>query len=567
MEPLPGPNQTNSTKAQAVFSTPENSDFYSQFSFDELVPDIQEIRLIQLSTKPGHNLIHCKFQRRRISDVKGKYYALSYCAGNPANSRPVLLEGIPFNVFANLEHALSQILALWHATLPDGGANCLLWVDQICINQHNDRERSHQVGFMREIYSNSKEALICLSTDDTRQEATESGVDWMKNFRHACNSYLDMSIGRTRHGRDQALFSHLTIQNTLLSNLNSPSFVNGWLAFYDFCERPWWRRAWVQQEFICSPTAIFIYQGRWIRWEGLSRFLPNLCNVLQGFALGDYMFSVLRDLLRSNLEESHLSTILERGKAASSSLEAVELLVKVKESWRGDEDLKEMLSLSRHCRSSDPRDRVFAFLGLAHPGYGLTADYDASNTLDKVLLDTARRVINFEGDLGLLSYAVGTPKRDTDSLPSWVPDWTSDEFLHLGGFAHLPHDPNKPLSDTDRPFVHCGRLLRVRGMKVDSIQRNLSISSWANALHDCVYKTARGHVVRCRSISRQGDELWVLLGAKWPFILRPNPEGYILVSEAEEINIEKEPADKINFGKVMTGMLGGVADLRTITLL
>jgi hypothetical protein len=37
-----------------------------------------------------------------------------------------------------------------------------LWVDAICINQKDDKERGHQVGFMRDVYAKATEVVVLL---------------------------------------------------------------------------------------------------------------------------------------------------------------------------------------------------------------------------------------------------------------------------------------------------------------------------------------------------------------------------------------------------------------------
>jgi hypothetical protein len=38
----------------------------------------------------------------------------------------------------------------------------VLWIDAICINQEDDKERGHQVAIMRDVYSRAIEVLIWL---------------------------------------------------------------------------------------------------------------------------------------------------------------------------------------------------------------------------------------------------------------------------------------------------------------------------------------------------------------------------------------------------------------------
>jgi hypothetical protein len=51
-------------------------------------------------------------------------------------------------------------LALCYLRKEESGR--VLWVDAICINQKDDKERGHQVGMMRDVYSKATEVLIWL---------------------------------------------------------------------------------------------------------------------------------------------------------------------------------------------------------------------------------------------------------------------------------------------------------------------------------------------------------------------------------------------------------------------
>ena len=55
---------------------------------------------------------------------------------------------------ANLSSALRR--------LRDKTSVVRVWVDSLCINQRNVRERTHQVGLMRKIYEGSQEVVIWL---------------------------------------------------------------------------------------------------------------------------------------------------------------------------------------------------------------------------------------------------------------------------------------------------------------------------------------------------------------------------------------------------------------------
>jgi Heterokaryon incompatibility protein (HET) len=92
------------------------------------------------------------------------YCAISYFAGNHKETEVIFVNGIRFNAFANLARALRQIVqAKERGYLKE--CPQLIWVDQICINQSNPAERSHQVSFMRNIFESASVVLACLGED------------------------------------------------------------------------------------------------------------------------------------------------------------------------------------------------------------------------------------------------------------------------------------------------------------------------------------------------------------------------------------------------------------------
>ena len=116
---------------------------------------------------------------------------------------------------------------------------------------------------------------------------------------------------------------------------------------------------------------------------------------------------------------------------------------------RRSDDLLTYLSHSRTCRSSDRRDRVYAFIGLVGPSYGIVPDYSDHNTIIHVLIDAAQKIIRHDRNLRMLSYAAGTGGTLSFKLPNWVPDWTRErseaaEALSLALRAAAQTKTNRP---------------------------------------------------------------------------------------------------------------------------
>ena len=81
--------------------------------------------------------------------------------------------------------------------------------------------------------------------------------------------------------------------------------------------------------------------------------------------------------------------------------------------------LSYLLSARRPCLATDPRDKVFALVGLANDARGLLPDY--SKPLTDVYLQTAEHILSTDRDITLLSEVKGLQLGS--GLPSWVPDW------------------------------------------------------------------------------------------------------------------------------------------------
>jgi len=92
-------------------------------------------------------------------DNKPTYTALSYAWGTAPERVPFFFTGDTYlEVTASLGSALSCLC-------PESSTP-YLWVDQLCIDQSNESERSIQVNMMARIYEQSDETLVWLGEGD-----------------------------------------------------------------------------------------------------------------------------------------------------------------------------------------------------------------------------------------------------------------------------------------------------------------------------------------------------------------------------------------------------------------
>jgi len=82
------------------------------------------------------------------------YHALSYVWGDAINITPIQLDRSDFRVTKNLHSALHYIRLRTEVLT--------IWIDAICINQNDLKERGQQVQLMGRIYTGPEKCIIWL---------------------------------------------------------------------------------------------------------------------------------------------------------------------------------------------------------------------------------------------------------------------------------------------------------------------------------------------------------------------------------------------------------------------
>jgi hypothetical protein len=234
--------ETSATTQTDNFYSPENLSFYARQPYESLDKFSRTIRLLVVK-QDRYGGMQCRLKDGiPLSDAKGTYTAISYCAGDPKITRPVHVNSIPFNAFANLAHAIKRTYRYLYHRSKDEGTEVLLWADQICINQSDKSERSHQVGFMYAIYRSARDVAVCLSTEEKRGE---SAFQWIHDmYLRLSNTNPPNYSAGVNYSYDGSGFT-----STVLSNMGHEFFRNGMVDTLLMFEQPWWSRAWVNMHF------------------------------------------------------------------------------------------------------------------------------------------------------------------------------------------------------------------------------------------------------------------------------------------------------------------------------
>ncbi|KAH7094369.1 heterokaryon incompatibility protein-domain-containing protein [Paraphoma chrysanthemicola] len=470
-----------------TFYSPQNYTFYAQNPYETLDKSSRCIRLLKVCERDADNRpIGYKFTNWiPLDEARDTYTAISYCAGDPKNTRSIQVNGLQFNAFANLARALVDTCAYRKEHHDDDDP--LIWADQICIDQSNPHERSHQVGLMGDIYRAARDVTVCLSSTDRPNAAFDLINDLRDKIEWPTLHTVASALGKLNRNYGQSIMKIRQLYMKLASRLQS-------LDVLAIAKEPWWRRAWTFQEFQLAKNPHFVYGDRAIPW----------------LHLATVMISFESDVVWSDSRHGR------------DNIEAIRFHFSHKTSSRRG-DLLQLLMHSYLCGTSDERDRVYAFLGLVE-SYQVYPDY-ASKTVDDVYTDAARSIMIHDGNLNVLLFAAYSRGTVSAILPSWVPDWTTPSKSDLGGRVWAYHADFRwgisPVSGVI-DFTDSGKVLQVTGRYLETLTSRLETvrTSGKDTLEYELSAAGRNISVCTNTYTRCKDEQWLLAGLRVPVILR-----------------------------------------------
>lgn len=130
----PDPSKNRRKKRQSEAHDLESA---PEFHY-ETVADGDAFRVAVLQPGSGSKPVSCDLIWQDSKSVSRPYNCLSYAWESTERTKAIFLNGYQrFPVTQNLLRALQSIR--------DPRGTKLIWVDQICIDQSNDKERGHQV--------------------------------------------------------------------------------------------------------------------------------------------------------------------------------------------------------------------------------------------------------------------------------------------------------------------------------------------------------------------------------------------------------------------------------------
>jgi len=410
----------------------------SLFSYEDdakLGSSKDEFRLLSLDPAPGSDYnapLVCNISCHSIQSPP-IFRALSYVWGSSQTPHSVQAGGKHLPITSSLDEALRHLRAR-------GGEQALtLWIDQVCINQYNNDEKSDQVALMGSIYSAAERVLVWLGpaadgSDQVMEMFFEVGLaakrlEWSSHMKEITRNLRFVGVFRSQ-GSGGEIDDGLGPFRQLIADC-LPRFRELLGAIHEWMKRAWFTRIWVVQEFAMAKNSPAFVCGEGI----VEAELVFLAMDVLLSAHGQLADAVRSD--SSSQERKYLATILDDPTALFKDTrlgrQAFDLgipgaratLLHVLRDTYVDNDMA--------MNATDCRDRVFALLGLASDSaeLGLRADYTVRD-YGIILARVAKALIRKTEGLEVLSYSQ-FPRQEykNSQIPTWAPDWRSDQTWPL----------------------------------------------------------------------------------------------------------------------------------------
>lgn len=329
----------------------------------------------------------------------------------------------------NLADAL-RALRDWH-----DGHDAYNWIDAICIDQSNFRERAYQVSIMGEIFGSANDVFIWLG-----EEAQDSNL--ALNFI----KILAKCYQRLEERREKVLALAQDVR-----------YQPHWAALDKLWKRRWWDRAWVLQETVLACKAVFCCGQATISLEDM------FSHALLLRLAWDEIYDTLERSYGIKMRIPTYHTLDGINRIRSARLAGI---------------IMPMMTCHFRTMSSsvtDRRDAIFSKLGMASDGYIVKPSY--TDPIEAVYSQYVQDHINTTRSLDIIT--MDTRPRVTPGIPTWVPDWISRfaasplQRDHGGdprvGFRYYSASGNRPALAHFDASDPAARLLSCQGYAFDIV--------------------------------------------------------------------------------------------------
>ncbi|KAF2273331.1 HET-domain-containing protein [Westerdykella ornata] len=486
---------------------------------------IKEIRLLELQPPSDDACSRLQARVVHVALESAKYTTLSYVWGDQSQGRiDIEITYCLTTKYGNVEAGIVKTTigqnlgsALYHLRQP---RPLMLWIDAICIDQENESEKTDQVKLMFQIYKGSIETIVWLGppgphTDVAMETMTDIGTQFGKFYFREFPELSASLCKREQHvkkGGDHKPSLYSAIKRLLESaepmddngqpldlfflNMNNHVAKAGrdedsgvLVGLRDLWSRTWWHRIWVIQEYVAAQQIRFLCghahitsEHMWLTATLYRAYTDQFLNqslvaederCLPAFTTYDHP---------RIMEFRHDSQAMLLGRPLQYILETV----------HGQLQLQP---------PTDPRDNVYALLGLAADTLGVSPDY--SRSLEDVFIDVTEALL-LEVD-GTRALVLCNPPVSSAELPSFAIDWrVIGENLYYFLNHRSLHSFQRPAAVTFQ-FMDVDELesrgprIRLTGHTLSRVQRTtLSLGAIEERVRTLGYEEAKEYDFKVR---------------------------------------------------------------------
>ena len=323
--------------------------------------------------------VRCKIEKHSLVSPP-RYVALSYCWGDENVRKNIVVNNITVSVTLGLEQALRQIRQMNNGQL--------VWANAICINQQDEHEKSSQVLQMKQIYGKATATYCWLGPHDGAKPDSPFGV--IRRLLHTISDPVSVphELGRGElDSRDER-----SKPSPALADVESLACA----ALYDIFHCSYWQRRWIIQEVTVAVNVLLLLGEEILRFDQLLTAWSRCSNSKEW-------------LSEHRLASQWFSEIVAARKAYHDG---------------HSPRLCDAIHRTRNHVSKDPRDKIYAIIGICSDGHDLVPLPSYHQSPAALSIGLTRELIRRHRSFDII--LTDTRKRsETSPLPTWTPDWLS----------------------------------------------------------------------------------------------------------------------------------------------
>ena len=358
------------------------------FTHKPLQNPANQLRLVEILATDDESS-ELRSRLKVVDSIHEQSYEVVTYMWNPTGQPAMLrINGMPYDIPTGLAQVLTRLRG------SDSTRTKAFWIDAVCTNLHDFKERAAMVRRMHEIFKSSTSHAIF--ADTSARESDSEALELVKQINHTLARSSRSAIER---GQDLVNLVNSHPVERLLRSLFS---------------RRIWTHIWSLQEVLISKESIVFYGEHQIS-----------INVLESVLLQHKTLEAVLLSVRSSTEND-----LTQDRAWRSIIEIAYTHTEI----RQKHSVRPLRALyaSRYLQSHDIRDRISAIIGLMpdDPNFHLVPDYTAPSA--RAFVELGLQLLKKYRNLDMFSLKSHEQPRSPyyrplDNLPSWVSTFTSEE--------------------------------------------------------------------------------------------------------------------------------------------